>query len=234
NKELMTLPKLEIWQNKLSSLVLNNQMDVLRADIPSLVRMKNHYGDTSVKAVLVDLIADFTESLNLGKNMSVPQIASLIQQIQQTFYYLNFADLKLFFQKMKLGAYGKFYDRMDESVILTALTEYDIERAEYVRMKDGEQKKNDFQTYHPDMLAVISKAHKEISDKMHAEKVNIRKPATPTEAELFHKRALKQFDNLFSKYGIQIGLRALKIGQTVFTIDTFIDRKINNIINSKY
>lgn len=206
-------------------------MDVLKSDIPSLVRMKNSYGDIQVKAILVDVIADFTESLNLGKNMSVPQISELIKQIQQTFYYLNIADLKLFFQKMKLGYYGKFYDRMDESVILTALTEYDIERAEYVRMKDGQQKKSDFQTYHPDMISVFGKAYKEIFEKNNVQKVNVLKPKTPTDAELFHQRALKQFDNLFARFGTNNSMRTLKIGETVFTIEDFVNRKVKNVID---
>jgi len=204
------------------------------SNLPSIAKIRKDDQIIAI-AVVTEFINDFVEFLNVGKIMNASQIDQTSKFILQYFPHLNLADLKVFFDKMKLGHYGKFYDSVDGQLILSKLEEYNQERMnEFERAKSLEhnrfkQEEQTNQSFHPSVIEALKKA---IGEKK-AFKPDIKEPRTPTEAELFHKRILKQFDNLYIKFGVNIGVRALKIGNTVFTLDVFISRKVNNVIGKK-
>lgn len=165
--------------------------------------------------------------------MNASQIEQTSKFILQYFPHFNLADMKVFFDKMKLGHYGKFYDSVDGQLILSKMEEYNQERMnefeniQVLRHKEEIRKTPIGEGYHPDVIAALKKA---VGEKKIASP-EPKSPRTLTDAELFMQRALKQFDNLFIKFGVNIGVRALKIGNTVLTVDVFIKHKIENVIN---
>ena len=198
--------------------------------MPSIAKIRK--GDQKLATdVISEFISDFVEFLNVGKRMNVVQIEQTAIYILQYFPHFNLADLKVFFDKMKVGHYGKFYDSVDGQLILSKLDEYNQERMnefEQVRLaQHRETKRNDVGVsgYHESVLKVLKDA---IGDKQVFTEKNLA-PKTKSDAELFYDRCLAQFDNLYRKYGKQMSsVRFLIIGDTRFTMDKFIERKVSN------
>ncbi|MDR0266068.1 MAG: hypothetical protein LBJ04_22840 [Sphingobacterium sp.] len=193
-----------------------------------------------LSAYITEFIEDALSFLNLGKTMSDVQIAQTVTYLIEDYPNVNLADLKLFFNRFKKGVYGKFFDRIDGQVIIEAFTNYNSERMdlfEQQNQRDHYKSKRDernnvslFVGAHPDVIKVLKSAVGE--KKLFAPESP--KPRVKTEAEVFHQRALRQFDNLFRKFGEQVSsVRFLVFGKERYTLDKFIERKIYNLINSQ-
>ncbi len=193
-----------------------------------------------LSAYITEFIEDALSFLNLGKTMSDVQIAQTVTYLIEDYPNVNLADLKLFFNRFKKGIYGKFFDRIDGQVIIEAFTNYNSERMdlfEQQNQRDHYKSKRDernnvslFVGAHPDVIKVLKSAVRE--KKLFAPEPP--KPRVKTEAEIFHQRALRQFDNLFRKFGEQVSsVRFLVLGKERYTLDKFIERKIYNVINSQ-
>ncbi|WP_310079493.1 DUF6633 family protein [Sphingobacterium sp. 2149] len=193
-----------------------------------------------LSAYITEFIEDALSFLNLGKTMSDVQIAQTVTYLIEDYPNVNLADLKLFFKRFKKGVYGKFFDRIDGQVIIEAFTNYNSERMdlfEQQNQRDHYKSKRDernnvslFVGAHPDVIKVLKSAVGE--KKLFAPEP--QKPRVKTEAEIFHQRALRQFDNLFRKFGEQVSsVRFLVFGKERYTLDKFIERKIYNLINSQ-
>lgn len=74
------------------------------------------------------VISDLVEFFNVGKTMDAEQVKATSDLIAKEFYFLKFDDLKLIFNRMKTGFYGKAYDRIDGQTICLAIREYCEER----------------------------------------------------------------------------------------------------------
>lgn len=69
-------------------------------------------------------INDLLMDLNLQNTMSPMQIDRASELLVQKFNNLNPADVKLCFDKMRLGEYGEYYNRMDVQVLAKCLNTY--------------------------------------------------------------------------------------------------------------
>ncbi|WP_326494328.1 DUF6633 family protein [Sphingobacterium sp. UT-1RO-CII-1] len=206
---------------------------------PSIAKI-NKQDPVIANSVLVEFITDMVEFLNVGKIMNPPQIEQTAVYVLQYFPHLNLADLKLFFDKMKLGHYGKFYDSVDGQLILSKMEEYSQDRMnefEQIRMR---QHKDDLKNnpigsgYHPNVVEAMRKA---VGQKKPFQIDEKEKPPL-SEAQMFHQRCLRQFDNLYIKYGAQLSsIRFLVFGKKRYSIETFLERKIinrENFYNQEY
>jgi len=202
---------------------------VIASNLPSIANIKKSDPDLAIE-VIIEFITDLVEFLNVGKIMNIKQIDQTAEYILQYFPHFNLADLRLFFDKMKLGHYGKFYDSVDGQLVLSKMEEYNQDRMnefEIIKLRlDREEIKNNpiGEGYHPDVILAIKNA------------IGVKKPfvqtptvRVPSDGEVFHQRCLKQFDNLFRKYGKKLSsVRFLSIGNKLITVDAFIELKINN------
>ncbi len=162
--------------------------------------------------------------------MNASQINKTSIYILKYFPHFNLADLKLFFDKMKLGHYGKFYDSVDGQLILSKMEEYSQDRMnEYEQLRltkhREEIKENPIgEGYHPDVIVAIKKA---IGEKKNPEIEKVER--IKTEGEIFNQKCMKQFDNLHSKFGIpNTSGRFLKLGNTILGLTEFLERKFKN------
>ena len=234
NQELMKLPTLEVLQNKLSQTVIKSINQAVNSDFLSLARMKKNYGELQTKALVVDMLVKFIQFINVGKTMNADQVAETVQMIEGYFPHLNLADLKLFFNQMKLGYYGKFYDRIDGMVILENLEQYNQERMNVVEsintLNHTQLKKDSFQTslYHPDVVKAMKEAVSEKSS-FNIEKTEILISKEQVSMCYITQRWLKQFDNLYKKFGVSSrSVRIIRFGDQLFSLEEFIEIKIKN------
>lgn len=205
--------------------------DIIKSNKPSIVSIKKDYGDEVVKAMLFLEIENFVNFMNLGKNMNEMQIIETVKLVQKNFYYFSLLDFKLFFDRMKEGFYGQFYDRLDGSVILSNLMKYEDERMqEYERVNYGNrnrfksQEEKGVSNIRPEIIDIAKKVleKKPIPEKKTA--VSREK----TKEELMIQRWMNQFDNLFLKYGENKGIRTLNFKGKRIDINEFLKIKMNN------
>lgn len=112
------------------TMLVNSIAQVISINQPSLSIIKKDKGEVYATALLVSLITKAVAFFSVGRGMNDFQIKETAELILKNYYWLKSADFQLFFDKLKLGHYGKSYDRMDGSVILVALAEYSEERIE--------------------------------------------------------------------------------------------------------
>lgn len=74
------------------------------------------------------IVEDLTKSFNLGQTMDSDQVADVINDIIDQYYYLNLEDFRLCFNNAKNGRYDKGIFRLDASVILSWLNKYTSDR----------------------------------------------------------------------------------------------------------
>lgn len=94
----------------------NLQLSVLRKQDVALYR----------KAIALALLR-LTEGLNVTNTLTDNQISKLTTTIGQTYYYLRFEELLYIFEKGASGGYGKDFNRLDGSVIMQWIEQYDVE-----------------------------------------------------------------------------------------------------------
>lgn len=203
---------------------------MIKTNLPSIAKIKRENENLAI-SVLAEIITDYVQFVNIGKNMNVKQIAQTSTLIFQYFPHLNLADLKLFFDKMKLGHYGNNYDAVDGQKILLFLDSYNSERMEEVATvktaQHNDQKKQERLNtdFHPSVVEAMKKA---IGEKDYSKNFEPKEERPKTESELLIQRWSRQFDNLYSKYGVVRGVRYLKIGSTLLTYEKFIEKKFEN------
>ena len=77
------------------------------------------------------------------------QIKQLANMVYSDAYALNFAEFRLFFNRVKSGYYGEFFGNVDPIKIMTFLGQFLAERSqsveEYNKELDQEKKRQDFQ-----------------------------------------------------------------------------------------
>ena len=71
------------------------------------------------------LITQLRQSLNLGKNLDTLQVYECASLLIEKYWYFRLEEFVYVFKQVKLGKYGKVYDRLDVQVISEWLHLYD-------------------------------------------------------------------------------------------------------------
>lgn len=127
-----------LWNNKETSIE-----KVLESDSKALSLIKKENTQESALAFIKAFILDLNDFLNVKEKMNAKQIDQTAEIIFANYYYLKVADLKLFFNKIKMGDYGVLY-RIDGQLILSFLKIYTSDRmsiAEEKSILDNNRKK---------------------------------------------------------------------------------------------
>ena len=98
---------------------------------PSLATCQKEFGANGLlktQAVMTIVIRDLVQSFNLGQTMNDEQVADLINDIIDQYYWLNLEDFRLCFNNAKNGRYDKGIFRLDSSVVLSWLNKYTTDR----------------------------------------------------------------------------------------------------------
>jgi len=118
---------------------------------------------------------------SVGKNTTEYQVTETVRLIRSEYFYLKPEDFRLCFDWLRLGKYGRMYDRFDGAIILEALIKYTDERAmeaeKVVRLKQKEDASNLYQIFDsPVLKPVLDKVHKEVTDKLVMKEQEPRRP----------------------------------------------------------
>jgi hypothetical protein len=126
----------------LQRLAVRSEADAITSELPALAQIRRHLGDDgeiTVQAIMTKLVQDLVSFFNVGKTMNDRQCAETVRLVLAEYYYLNMADFKLCFDRLKAGRYGRSYDRIDGQIILMALEEYTRGRLEAAEILSQEQ-----------------------------------------------------------------------------------------------
>lgn len=131
--------------------------------IGGLPRLINN-GELFVKAFMVDIISDLVLFLNVGKTMNEGQISITADMLIKQYNYFKPEDFKILFDRIKIGYYGKQYDRVDGQTIFECAHQYDLERTEAAEQMSFEshtnRKKSDPNLIHPEVANMYREALK--------------------------------------------------------------------------
>lgn len=108
--------------------------------------MVREVGETVPSFIMAIYINELLQDLNLSNTMDAGQIERASDLLIRKFNNLNPADVKLCFDKMRLGEYGEYYNRMDVQILAKCLTAYfedRLEAAEHLSTTEHIERKAD-------------------------------------------------------------------------------------------
>jgi hypothetical protein len=123
---------LEKYSMKNSYLVFKECVTIercIRSEAPKLSSMRREYSREFTVKYIQLWILSLNEFLNISKKMNKYQIEETAEMIYDSFYYLNIADLNLFFRQIKQGKY-ELYESLDGIKLMNWLNEYCDQRME--------------------------------------------------------------------------------------------------------
>lgn len=184
--------------------------------------------------MLVLAIENLNNFFNVTRPMSDVQTAETINLMCQRFPSWRMDDFKLCFDRMKMGYYGKTYNRIDGQTIFEGLNDYDNDRmneAEILNTNKHEAiKKGLHDTSEPNKEGQkkVVEILKTAIEGMDVSKQNENKKVGrfSSEIDIFAQKALRQFDFIHKTHRDRGGQKFVKRSGKVMTASEFIDYKI--------
>ena len=116
---------LAVNKENLSAIKVKDIKDVFDTDkYATLATLKKYRGEDFAKLYVISELVKLVNFVNVGNNMRQEQLADVAEMILDDYYFLNIADIKLFFYNCKKGVYGSLYNRLDGQLILEYLEKY--------------------------------------------------------------------------------------------------------------
>lgn len=137
---LLKVSPMQYW----ASINPRTMQDVFNAPAVALVTIRNEVGEKKLQAMMVKWMNSFLRFYSTNGTMDAIQVADTINLIIDAYPHYTMYDFNLFFKLAKLGNYGEVYGRIDGSVILSWLRQYDIQRdmaAQNESIRNSEQYK---------------------------------------------------------------------------------------------
>lgn len=115
-----------------NSLILDGRpnFEVYRGS-ESLSFIKKSKSEAYLISTLSALISNFTNSINLTRNLNASQIIEISVTIMEKYYYFKIEDLIAFFQMCKTGLLGSFYEGIDIIKVFDKLSQFESIRMGY-------------------------------------------------------------------------------------------------------
>lgn len=112
----------------------------------------------------MEIVSDLVLFLNVGKTMNDGQIGITSDMLIKQYNYWKPEDFKILFDRIKIGYYGKQYDRVDGQTIFECAHQYDMERTEAAEQMSYEshtnRKKSNPNLIHPEIANMYREALK--------------------------------------------------------------------------
>lgn len=114
------------------------------ADIPTLGLLAEAYGEDTPETWLA-IQLDNLENSTTQRGMDDAQFYTIARVITGEYYWLNLAELCLFFTWLKTGKYGRFYGAVDPMRITEALRQFVKERAIDIDSVERERRRREIE-----------------------------------------------------------------------------------------
>jgi len=108
-------------------------------DSPSISAVLKNFGSEFIQAYLASWIVNINSFLNIRYPMNEQQIEETARLIINNFFNLTVVEIYLVINNAKMGIYGKFYDRLDGSMILSWFAKYYDERCDFYELLSIDQ-----------------------------------------------------------------------------------------------
>lgn len=108
---------------------------IFETSTPSIASIKKSYDEDFIRLYITIWIINLNEFLNVRNKMNRVQTEETARLIVKEYYALTIADIHFIFENAKQGNYGKFYDRIDGTMILEWFKEHLNERLDSFERK---------------------------------------------------------------------------------------------------
>jgi len=176
----------KLWGLSFASLKINTYKDCFPDErnktLKSIIRQEN---DKPAKMVIYAEFAKMALDFNITNNLNEIQLKNLVDDIFEFYQNFTMRDLKFFIQQIKLGVYGKNFNRLDAPLIFGYLQEYENMRLIEIERSNEEYKnvKIDI-NYDPNLLfQKIAPMFKKVQEQI--------KPKTEIQLKAENEVALK-------------------------------------------
>lgn len=116
--------------------------DVFASSEPALGMVAKELGENHARAIVVILLSEVVGFFNASNTMNDAQVAMTTDLIIEEYPYFKIDDLKLVFRNAMKGRYGEIYNRLDGSVIMRWLKQYNQERCTKADIASYNEHKN--------------------------------------------------------------------------------------------
>lgn len=107
-------------------------------DYPTLAELDKKFNGRFSAAWLMAHLHDLSEYCGCKDKLAGQPLRQCASIIASDYYYLKVTELMLFFNRFKLGRYGRFYGSVDPLVITTALRTFVDERSVALHKHESE------------------------------------------------------------------------------------------------
>jgi len=150
----------------------SNYVSVNEMKYPSMAILGHTYTNEAIIEWVKIQFFDLNNFVGVKEKLLPPQINQLSSLFFYDCYFLNIAEVAMFFLKYKLGAFGEFYGVVDPLKIMTAKVQFLNERMTALnrRRMELQQKEDDLKR---DRLELIKNEHlKRLADQNKMRKQN--------------------------------------------------------------
>ncbi len=148
DEAMVKLSPTNIQRNINENSIKSNRQAYLTNSI-SLSNFGKYYSKNSCYALIELWLYELSEFCGVQNKLTSSQLNQLAPMIYSEAYGLNFAEFGLFFNRIKMGHYGKFFGVVDPVLIMTFLNQFLNERFEFIEKYNDElsqeNKRMDFQ-----------------------------------------------------------------------------------------
>lgn len=132
------------WEQLIFTRNIPDALTASRLATPTLASLKNYgaLGEHSAFIVLIALIKEVADNINVGKSLNDAQLGFAAKMIYNEYYYFKISEIRYAFLQGIMGQYGQTFDRIDVSVLINWLSQYDEERMTIINDKTNSFNKN--------------------------------------------------------------------------------------------
>lgn len=116
-------------------------------DYPTLAELDKQFNGRFSAAWLMAHLHDLSEYCGCRDKLAGQPLRQCASIIASEYYYLKVTELMLFFNRFKLGRYGRFYGSVDPLVITTSLQTFVDERLVALRKHESEQRDREMEEW---------------------------------------------------------------------------------------
>lgn len=118
---------------------INSNRSAFKSDSLKLSQFAKTYSKDNAYLMVELWLLDLSNYAGAGNKLNDDQIQQLAKYFYQDAYALNFAELGLFFNRIKKGQYGEFYGSVDPIKIMNYLTQFLKQRTEAIEALNNDE-----------------------------------------------------------------------------------------------
>ena len=191
--------------------------------------MKIISGEATALSVLVLFIADLVLYYNVGKSMNPGQIETTARLILQEYKNYRPEHLKICFDRIKLGRYGKIYDRIDGGVIMDFIKEFDLEMEQEIMMERENESQRNKELMKTPFSSALTGLKIDVGINIREEESKPVIAKDPREEKI--QGWMRDFDKIHRDHGLDTSIRMIIVEDKKMDVTTYLKYRLENETN---